>query len=250
MTSSYVSDVLFSIPYINPTPSKVEYRLCAKRQSLAIYVRHEERDKRVSLYSVQTWVRTTNLLSLTFAVNSALIHRRDTLFHSNFTQLPFDLFILIASWFSLLSWLESYLTATAEIINRQTGSLRGIIGIWEESILQQILHLFIHERPGSINSAYICTASSRWRIWAELKTEHVKKRTPSPWQPITYCAVNCLIIRQYDDIVLFCFFLISSQLETVPVMAAATCTWKRTSDGSLARWGRTGREWRISSARL
>lgn len=204
----------------------------------------------MSLYSVQTWVRTTNLLSLTFAVNSALIHRRDTLFHSNFTQLPFDLFILIASWFSLLSWLESYLTATAEIINRQTGSLRGIIGIWEESILQQILHLFIHERPGSINSAYMCTASSRWRIWAELKTEHVKKRTPSPWQPITYCAVNCLIIRRYDDIVLFCFFLISSQLETVPVMAAATCTWKRTSDGSLARWGRTGREWRSSSARL
>lgn len=145
VTLSYVSDLLFSITCISPPPSKGEcHRLCAKPQSLSIYVRHEERDRRLSLSSVWTWVRTTNLLNLTVAVNSVLIHRRprrDTLFHSNFTQLRFDLFILIAPWFSLLSWLESYLTATAVIINRQTSSLRGIIGIWEESIRQQILHL-------------------------------------------------------------------------------------------------------------
>lgn len=101
----------------------------------------------------RTWVITTNSLTPTLAVNLALSKWGRAYFSSNFTQLRFDLFILIVPSFSLLSWLESYLTTAAVIINRQTGSLRGIIGIWEESILQQIQHRFIREGPGSINSA-------------------------------------------------------------------------------------------------
>lgn len=139
-----------SVIYCSASPvsahphQRVNVTGCVRSHSRYQFTSDMKKDRRLSLSSVWTWVRTTNLLNLTVAVNSVLIHRRprrDTLFHSNFTQLRFDLFILIAPWFSLLSWLESYLTATAVIINRQTSSLRGIIGIWEESILQQILHL-------------------------------------------------------------------------------------------------------------
>lgn len=51
MTLSYVSDLLLSITYINPTPLKGEcHRLRAKPQSWSIYVGHEG-DERPCLYS-------------------------------------------------------------------------------------------------------------------------------------------------------------------------------------------------------